>query len=98
MPSVCFFLILFRDIIHESISDQLTSLLVLPHCLTIAVNNNYTSSTAYPLPQVRYSNVITFMSIALLYSLGNGIKLLLVIDCHYADWRVDMSHYEDNDL
>ena len=74
-----FFEYVYRDIIHESISDQLTSLLVLPHCLTIAVNNNYTSSTAYPLPQVRYSDVIAFMSIALLYSPGNGIKVLFVM-------------------
>ena len=51
-PVDVFFEYVYRDIIHESISDQLTSLLVLPHCLTIAVNNNYTSSTAYPLPQV----------------------------------------------
>ncbi|XP_067933465.1 extended synaptotagmin-2-like isoform X2 [Watersipora subatra] len=41
----------FRDVIHESISDQLMRLLVLPHFLTIPINNDYQSSTAYPLPQ-----------------------------------------------
>ncbi|KAF6025100.1 ESYT3 [Bugula neritina] len=41
----------FRDIIHESISDQLSKLLVLPHFLTIPINNEYRASTAYPLPQ-----------------------------------------------
>ena len=41
-----------RDLIQESISDQLTNLLVLPHFLTIPINNEYKSSTAYPLPQV----------------------------------------------